>query len=137
MTAVTLEITPDLESRLRLEAEKEGLDPQGYILNTLREHLTGAPRVSPSRLTADEAALLQEINRGLPADTWRHYGELKEKRRSEKLTTEEQAELIALSDRIEEMNVRRMERVLQLARLRQTSVDALMEDLGIKSPTYE
>ncbi|MEM7583134.1 MAG: STAS/SEC14 domain-containing protein, partial [Acidobacteriota bacterium] len=61
---------------------------------------------------------MQKINRGLPAATWRHYGELKEKRREESLTASEQAELIALSDNIEAMNVRRMESVIQLARLR-------------------
>ncbi len=94
---------------------------------------TPSCRASP---TADEATLLREINRGLPAETWRHYGELKEKRRAENLTPAEQAELIALSDRIEETNVRRMENVIQLARLRQISVDALMSDLGIKSPLY-
>jgi len=53
------------------------------------------------------------------------------------LTSQEQAELIALSDQMEEINVQRMENVIQLARLRQTSVDALMDDLGIKSPLYE
>ncbi len=137
MAAVTLEITPDLESRLRREAAREGLDPQGYILSTLRQRLTGARRAAVPRLTADEANLLREINRGLPAETWRHYGELKEKRRAENLTPAEQAELITLSDRIEEMNVRRMERVIQLAQLRQTSVEVLMGDLGIKSPMYD
>ena len=81
--------------------------------------------------------MLQEINRGLPAETWRRYGELKEKRRAETLTPEEQAELIALSDQIEAMNVRRMESVIELARLRRTSVDALMDDLGIKSPLFD
>ncbi|MCP4663358.1 MAG: hypothetical protein GY856_48820 [bacterium] len=137
MPAVTLDITPDLESRLRREAAREGLDTQGYILSTLRERLAGIRRSAVPRLAADEAALLQEINRGLPAETWQHYGELKEKRRAQTLTPEERAELIALSDQIEEMNVRRMEAVVELARLRHMSVDALMDDLGIKSPLYE
>ena len=137
MAAVTLEITPDLESRLRREAARVGLDPQSYILNTLRQRLTDARRPALPRLAADEAELLRQINRGLPAETWQHYGRLKAKRRAEDLTAAEQAELIALSDRIEEMNVRRMESVIQLARLRQTSVDALMGDLGIKSPMHD
>lgn len=133
MAAVTLEINPDLELQLRREAAREGLDPQGYILSTLRQRLAG---VRVPHLTADEASLLREINRGLAAETWKHYGELKDKRRAGNLTPEEQAELIAMSDRIEEMNVRRMENVIELARLRQTSVDDLMDELGIKSPIY-
>lgn len=135
MTAVTLEITADLESQLRREAAREGLDPQGYILSTLRQRLTGDHRGTAPRATAEEASLLRKINQGLPTETWKHYSALKEKRRDESLTAAEQAELVALSDRIEEMNVRRMESVIELARLRQTSVDALMDDLGIKSPT--
>lgn len=137
MTAVTLELTPDLEVRIRREAARNGLDTQSYILSTLREKLTGARRSTVPGLTADEAALLREINRGLPQETWQRYSELKEKRQAETLTPEEHVELIALSDRVEEMNVRRMDNVVQLARLRQTSVDALMEDLGLKSPVYE
>jgi hypothetical protein len=137
MAALTLEITPDLESELRREAAKQGLDTQGYILRTLRERLAASRPITAQRLPADEAALLQAINRGLSSEAWRHYASLKAKRRAETLTPQEQVELIKLSDQIEEMNVRRMEYVSQLARLRQTSVDALMDDLGIKSPLYE
>lgn len=137
MSALTLEITPDLESALRREAERQGLDPQGYILTTLREQLTSIRKISAPRLAAREAELLQEINRGLPSEMWHRYTALKEKRRAATLAQEEQTELIAFSDRIEEMNVRRMESVVELARLRRTSVDTLMDDLGIKSPLYE
>lgn len=137
MTALTLEITPDLESALRREAARQGLDTQGYILSTLRERLASARLDAAPSLSAEETDLLQGINRGLPRETWHRYAALKEKRRAGTLSPEEQTALIALSDQIEEMNVRRMECVVQLARLRQTSVDDLMEDLGIKSPLYE
>ena len=137
MPAVTLEISPDLESQIRREAAREGLDTQSYILSTVREHLAAVRRSVLPSLPADEAALLQEINRGLPDETWQRYGQLKKKRDAGTLTPEEQAELIAFSDEIEEMNVQRMGSVIQLARRRQMSVEALMEDLGIKSPVYE
>lgn len=137
MTALTLEITPDLESALRREAAKQGLDTQGYVLSTLRERLAAVRQVAAPRLSAEETELLQEINRGFASEKWHRYAALKEKRRAETLTPEEQIELIAFSDQIEAMNVRRMECVVQLARLRRTSVDALMDDLGIKSPLYE
>ena len=134
---LTLEITPDLESALRREAAREGLDTQGYILSTLRERLASARQGAAPRLPSEEAELLREINRGLPGESWHLYAALKKKRQVETLTPQEQTELIALSDRIEEMNVRRMECVVQLARLRRTPVDALMDELGIKSPLYE
>lgn len=94
-------------------------------------------QIAAPRLPTDEASLLQAINRGFSSDTWQRYTALKAKRGAETLTPQEQAELIALSDQMEEMNVQRMENVVQLARLRQASVDALMDDLGIKSPIYE
>ena len=137
MTALTLEITSDLESALRREAARQGLDTQGFILRALRERLAAARRSSAPSLSTEEAQLLQEINRGLPGETWRLYASLKEKRRARTLTPEEHTEIIALSDKVEEMNARRMECVVRLAGLRQTSVDALMDDLGIKSPLYE
>ncbi|HSS52659.1 MAG TPA: hypothetical protein VLX28_27275 [Thermoanaerobaculia bacterium] len=137
MAALTLEITSDFESALRREATKQGLDTQGYILRTLRERLAATRQLAAPRLPADEAALLQIINQGFSSETWQLYASLKAKRRAGTLTPQEQTELIALSDQLEEMNVRRMESVSQLARLRKTSVDALMEDLGIKSSLYE
>jgi hypothetical protein len=137
MAAFTLEIAPDLEAVLRREAAKQGVDAQGYILNTLRERLASARRTPAPRLPAAEAALLQEINRGLSAESWQRYSALKKERQAETLTPEEQTELISLSDQMEELNVQRMERLIQLARLRKTSVDALMDELGIKSPPYE
>ncbi len=140
MAALTLEITSDLESALRREARKQGLDTQGYILRTLHERLAATRRARAqiaARLSGDESALLQTINRGFSSETWQQYEALKAKRRAGTLTPQEQTELIALSDQMEEMNVRRMESVSQLARLRRTSIDALMEDLGIKSSLYE
>jgi hypothetical protein len=135
MAAFTLEIAPELEATLRREAAKQGLDARDYILSTLRERLAWIS-MAP-RLPVAEAALLQEINRGLSAESWQRYSMLKEKRRAETLTPEEQAELISFSDQMEELNVQRMERLIQLARLRNVSVDALMDELGIKSPPYE
>lgn len=106
-------------------------------LQRLAEQLDPSEPFTAPRLPAKEAELMQEINRGLPGEVWRRYGALKDKRRAATLTPEERSELITLSDRIEEMNVRRMETIVRLARLRQTSVDALMGDLGIRSPVYD
>ncbi len=137
MTALTLEITSDLESALHREAARRGLDAQGYVLDLLREKFSAARQLASAKLPAEEARLLQEINRGLPGATWQRYRALKEKRRAGSLTSEEQAELITVSDQIEEMNVRRMEQIVQLARLRRTTVDRLVKDLGLESPLYE
>ena len=90
--------------------------------------------------TERETALLREIQIigcGFSSEISQHYATLKTKRRTGTLTRQEQAELIVLSDQMEEMNAQRLGYVVQLARLQQMSVDALMDDLGIKSPLYE
>lgn len=84
-----------------------------------------------------EAEIFKEINQGLSPESWQRYSMLKEKRRTGNLTQKEQGELISFSDQMEEFNVRRMERLVHLARLRNTSVQALMDELGVKSPPYE
>jgi hypothetical protein len=77
---------------------------------------------------------LQEINLGLPEEVWQRYRVLIQKRQAEMLEESEQAELTAISDQIEELNVRRMERLAELAQLRNSSLRAVIEQLGIKAP---
>lgn len=74
---------------------------------------------------------IQKINEGLPPETWQHYNTLIEKRQSETLTPDEHATLIGISDRIEELNARRMEYLAELARLRRIPLSAFMQQLGI------
>jgi hypothetical protein len=88
-------------------------------------------------LSAEETQLLQQINLSISANTWQRYNELKAKRRDEKLSPAEHRELIATSNDIEKANVRRIQALAKLAVLRQTSLDVLMDKLGIIAPAYE
>ena len=67
----------------------------------------------------------------------RRYRELIAKRRAETLTKEEYEELLRLGDESEVFNVKRFEALAALARLRQTDIDVLMKELGIKPAPYE
>src|SRR5690349_14542677 len=121
---LTINLPPELEAQLREEAARAGLDPDTFIRSALEERLQDAQSrvtASPSHLSRVEADLLQKINQGLPPPVWQRYHELIAKRRAETLLADEQAELIALSDRIEETNAQRLEFLVELARLRQTS----------------
>jgi hypothetical protein len=135
---LTIDLPPQLEAQLREEAARAGLDAETFIRNMLEERVrqAGHPAALPPHLSGMESDLLQKINQGLPSDVWQRYHQLVAKRRAETLTPEEQEELIALSDQIEMMNVRRIEHLAELAHLRQTSLEALMEQLGIKAPEY-
>jgi len=94
-----------------------------------------AQRQAPS-LPQDEARLLLKINQGLPSEVQKRYDELIAKRRTESLTPDEYDELLRLTGQIENLEARRMEYLAELARLRQTSLTELIEDLDIRPPAY-
>jgi hypothetical protein len=135
---ILIDMPPELESQLRRAAAQAGLAPDAYIVQTLHEQLT-PQQSSPAdgqRLTPTEAQLLIHINHSLAAIPWPRYHLLVAKRQAETLTSDEQQELIALSDAIETANVQRIEYVAELARLRNTTVAAVMQALGLKPVTH-
>lgn len=95
-----------------------------------------AQRKAPS-LPQVEAELLLKINQGVPPEVQKRYEELITKRQAATLTPDEYNELLCLTDRIENLEARRMEYLAELARLRKTSLTALMETLGIRTPTTD
>ena len=95
-----------------------------------------AERVAP-RLTADEAALLQQINQGLPDDLQERFDALVARRRAETLTPQEHAELLALTERVEQTDARRLEHLVELSRLRKVPLKQLMEQLGLRPRPHD
>ncbi|MBI4769783.1 MAG: STAS/SEC14 domain-containing protein [Chloroflexi bacterium] len=94
-----------------------------------------ARQQAPS-LPRAESELLLKINEGVPSDIQKRYNELITKRQGETLTADEYDELLQLTQQVEETEVRRVECLAELARLRRTSMTALMENLGIRPPAY-
>ena len=130
---LTIELQPELEAQLQKEAAKTGIDANTFVVLALEERLHRHSLQSvPSRLSQEEAILLQKINQGLSEATWQEYHDLIAKRRTETLTSEEHVRLIALSDNIEEAHTERMAHVAELARQRQTPFKTLMAQLGVK-----
>ena len=126
---LTLEVTPDLELRLRREADRQGIDAKSFVLSLIRGQLSLR---EPSPEARSESELLAKINLGLSPDQWHRYRELKARRRAETLTSDEHAELIAITNQIEEDNVYRVQCLAELARRRQVPLRALMDELGIQ-----
>jgi len=94
-----------------------------------------ARRQAPS-LPQVEAELLLKINRGIQPKVQKRYNELIGKRQAESLTADEYEELLRLTDQIEKVEVRRMDYLAELSRLRRISLTELMADLGIRPPAY-
>ncbi|HXE53832.1 MAG TPA: hypothetical protein VN541_12495 [Tepidisphaeraceae bacterium] len=128
---ITLKLDPALERRLRERAAQRGLDPDSYAEAAIREQLQRDPIQVP-RLSAEEADLLKQINLGFSNETWDRYDLLIGKRENETLTAKELDELRGLTDELEAANVRRIEALTRLARLRNTTLQAIMDELQIK-----
>jgi hypothetical protein len=90
-----------------------------------------ARRAAPS-LPPDEAALLFQINLGLPSEVRDRLALLNEKSEDEALTAAEHAELLGLVAQVEALEVKRIEHLSLLANLRGVSLTSLMDDLGIR-----
>lgn len=82
---------------------------------------------------ANEESLLTAIhqNSHLPVPSQRRFNRLRRKRQAETLTRAEERELQALWQRVEQMNVTRLQALAELARRRGTDVKTLMEKLGL------
>ncbi|HQV94241.1 MAG TPA: hypothetical protein PLA27_02105 [Anaerolineales bacterium] len=126
---VTLTVPPEMERKLKQAANQLGLSPDSYIVQVLQQELES--RLTPARLSTEQTELLQRINESLSTAEWERYRFLLAQRDAENLNDREQAELISLSDKLEEANVRRMEAVAQLALLRRVTVPELMSTLGL------
>jgi hypothetical protein len=83
-----------------------------------------------------EAELWQEINAGWSVESWQRYHDLVAKRRAETLTEDEYTELADLTNEREVAHASRIERLFELADLRQTTIEDVMDQLGIKAPGY-
>ena len=136
---LTIELKPEMESALQAEAAKFGLATNDFVQATLEERLkrsvNGQTAVAP--LSAKESLLLRKVNEWLPSETWQEYQELREKFREETVTEAEHQRLIEFSTRIETINARRIGFIAELARVRQVSLDEMMNQLGIIPPSYE
>jgi hypothetical protein len=80
-----------------------------------------------------ETTLLARIQEAsaLPEAEQHRLTQLRRKRQAEELTATEESELRALWQRVEQMNVGRLEALTRLARQRNTEVKTLMRELGI------
>jgi hypothetical protein len=130
---LTVDIAPDLESRLLQEAAKQGVDPSEFVAAAVRARLHSDSKTAPC-LDAEQSRLVEDINRGLSESKWNRYYALIAKRQQGLLTEDEYAELVATSHDIEVLNARRMQCLAELARLRGTNLSDLLDQLGIVPP---
>jgi hypothetical protein len=121
-----IEISPDELLRAVQQLQADELDRFVERILALR-----AQKFAP-HLGEKETVLLERLHLGFPEPECNRYKELVGKRQNETLTSDEQAELIRLSDALEEWQARRLQTVDDLAQIRQVSLASLMSTLGIR-----
>ncbi|MAT99919.1 MAG: hypothetical protein CL608_22495 [Anaerolineaceae bacterium] len=127
----TLEIKSKIPLSELLDSLKQlGADELGEVASTavrLRANQRGQV------LSDQETKLLKQINKTLlPAEQAR-MDLLIEKREAETLTESELAELISLGNLVEEIQVERLAALIELAALRNVSLEHLKESLNLPS----
>jgi hypothetical protein len=130
--SITITLPHELETQVHHAAQRAGVATSTYVAHLLQRHLDQASMA----LSATEAELLQQINLGLSEITWQQYHQLAQKLQDATLQPDEQKELIKITDQVEQANVRRLKALIQLAQLRNTTLDQLMDDLGLRPPAY-
>lgn len=83
-----------------------------------------------------EAELLFKINHWIDPKVEYRYDELYEKLREDTITTAEHEELLQLIDIVENQNVERMRHLIELAEMRDISLEVLIKQLNITSSAY-
>jgi hypothetical protein len=127
---LTLELPPELETRLHQEAARKGVEPETLVREVVARHLRRSrPKV---KLTAEEQASLNALNAELSPSFWKRYRTLQNRRRAERLTEAEHTELLQMVQETEAWNVRRLTLLEQMAQAHGMHFPELMTTLGIR-----
>lgn len=102
----------------------------------LEQLIAQAIRVQTKRKTLslpkDQSLLLQQITQCIPNQLQERYDLLIGKRQDNALTDEEYQELINLGEHIEAIDVKRLENLTKLAKLRQISLNELIQEFQLQ-----
>ena len=131
MSTIPIEISTEQLLRAVEQLPTNELDTFVAQVVALRTRRAGG------QLGADETEFLLTINAAqLDPNQQARFDAPVAKRQEETITPVELQELIELTDIIERRDAKRLEALQELARLRQTTVGALMASLGIRTPAY-
>lgn len=88
-------------------------------------------------LSAAETRLLLKINQDLPAAARQRLNELIDQRQAARISPAELEELMQLTEQAEALGVERLQALIELAALRNLTLDELMRQLGIKPVPHD
>jgi hypothetical protein len=134
--SLVLQINPSLENRVRQNALRKGVDLSQFIVQFLELNFP-EEKPKPKALSEREALLLGKIDLAIPVETWERYHILRTKRQLETINASESAEYATINQQIEAANVKRLASLIELAKIRNITLDALMHQLGLTTQDNE
>ena len=129
---MNLNMQPNVSDLYKYAAK---LGPKDLLLLLKKLTILQFKRRGVNVLEDKEAVLLQELNEGFPSENWNRLKELDRKMEKESLNEKEKLELLQLSEDYENISVRRLKILVQLAEIRSVTVETLTSQLGIQ-PTF-
>jgi len=129
---VSSQIELDIETVLDGIAQLDSQELEKFSYRVMALH---ARRRVPSA-SHEESQLLTQINHGVPAEVRNRYHFLNEKLHEDNITASEHQELLGLINQIEIADAERLRTLIELAKIRNTSVEELMQQLQIRQPAY-
>lgn len=113
-----------------IQSEKLLEEVRDFLNQSLQKEL----KSKPTAFSKEESELILKINEGLPEEMQIRYKELLKKSVDKSLTSEEENELLQIIPKVEEKSVERLKYIAELAQFWKTSIDDVMDRLGIKPP---
>ena len=132
--SLTIQIPITTEHYLREIAHRQGMSLEHYISQLLTDTSISTLNKKGKKSTT-EIELLQKIQLDVQADDLNEFYRLTQLFKSGKITEQERDTLIQLNDLVEIAHAKRMQYVIQLAKLRKVPFDKVLSDLGIKQPS--
>lgn len=129
--SLTIQLPFSIEQELRVQAAQNGVSLEKYVAQMIASGVSDAPGGQQSALSEDE--LLLRINSStISQKDLQRFRSLDKRRKAEKLTAQEQEELVRLVHRIEIAHAERLKWVAALSTLRKIPLHQLLVQLGIK-----
>jgi predicted transcriptional regulator len=123
---LTIQLSPELEARLKHVLAEKGGDAETYILDTLQK-----------QLPFDTAETKHQIMHWIPEATWKRYRQLIARQEAGGWTEADREEFLRLNDEVEQCHAERLERVVAYGKGHGLSLDQALVELGITLPIPE
>ncbi|HQU85365.1 MAG TPA: hypothetical protein PKY59_19650 [Pyrinomonadaceae bacterium] len=128
-------ITQNISQRQILDAVKRL--PNNELEDIIKKILILRAKNKSKSLSDAETKILKSIYRTFSTEKLARLKSLRKDSEVRELSETEYAELVALSDSLEEFHARRMKKLAELSKLRGLDLEETMTQIGIKFPNYD